>query len=82
MLIGVRSLECWRDNGASAPLIHPAILTALPGYRPRVDWCPLFICLLYGPTGKGIKFKNKLIFKLDFFERVGYFEVGRDSTNI
>ena len=70
-----------------APLFHPAILRALPGHRPRVDWCLLIInlvmCLLQGRTRKGIEFKNKLIFKLDLFEPIGYFPklIGEETVS-
>jgi hypothetical protein len=41
------------------------------------------MCLLQGRTRKGIEFKNKLIFKLDLFEPIGYFPklIGEETVS-
>ena len=41
------------------------------------------MCLLKGRTRKGIEFKNKLIFKLDLLEPIGYFSklIGEETVS-
>lgn len=87
-ICGCGSIHFSKNTADSlAPLFHPAIFRALPGHRPRVDWCLLIInlvmCLLQGRPRKGIEFKNKLIFKLDLLEPIGYFSklIGEETVS-